>query len=514
MKGSFCRLMLACVCFVLTNAKSSAQVTTVPDFVQKKDSWLKMAQEEKRFQLDGRFESRAGDAFRLINVDMIFRLPATLKLPDRMERGQRLEISGHLAVEGTRSAFIVSRAFVRKTDVQTLQERVVELGEKDPQQLLALAQEYVDEANFYDDENLRVQIADVRTKAVTLLLRKPANTPATLKELLTLADTLKVDARLQEEICFNIVYQELRTPKPDFEASLEMVKTLPHWDRIVPPPSKTVVAAFPVNAPSTYANAGENDRSGFHRMAYSSLRTRQIQAALKADGSNGVELAKLVRSEFPEEKAIIQQLESKEVAWHLSRSDQLGRQELITVVNLLEGLERSQEAGELIQQWLKAQEKRFGTSTLAGILRTADEFLFAGEHWKLAQARTSGIELLKKAWTQAETESPDDVAVITERLKALGWERFKGQWMTTQQIGMVPQDDVELAIREGRVVRGMTGLQVQQTFGKPRQVSRIASARFMRELWVYEEAGLVIRLQRSLARPEEGLTVEDVSRTR
>lgn len=514
MSSSAGRLLLMMFCVLLMASGASAQVTTVPDFVQKKDSWLKLAQEGKRFQLDGRFESRAGDSFKLINVDMIFRLPTNLKLPDRMERGQRLEISGQLTVEGTHSAFIVSRALVRKTDVETLQERVTELGNKDPQQMLSLAQEFVDEADFYADDSLKLQIADVRTKAVTLLIRNPKNTVATLKELLTLADSLKLDARLQEEIRFNIVYQELKTPKPDIDAALEMVKTLPNWDRFVPPPSKTAVAAFANNAPAVYANAGENDRNGFHRLAYASLRTRQIQASLKPNGSNGVELAKQVRNEFPDEKVIIQQLESKEVEWHLSRSDQLGRQDLVGVVNLLQELKRDADASDLVQRWLKAQEKRFGTTTLAGILRTADEFLFAGETWKLTQARTNGIELLKKAWAQAETESPDDVAVVTERLKALGWERFKGQWMTTQQIGNLPQDDVELAIREGRVVRGMTGVQVQQTFGKPRQISRIASSRFMRELWVYEEAGLVIRLQRSLARPDEALIVEDVSRTK
>lgn len=491
-----------------------AQVTSIPDFVQKKEEWPRLAQEQKRFQLDGRFESRAGDAFRMSNVEMIFRLPSTLKLPDRIEKGQRVEVSGHLAPEGTRTAFIVSRVLVRGTDLKALIDRSEEAGEKDPQRLLTLASEYVPDAEFYKDDNLKLQITEIRTRAVGLLLRKSLSNPAELTSLLAQAESLKVNERVQQEIRFALVYLEAKSPTPDFDTALKMLKTLPNWDRAIPPPGKMVVEAFPANAMNAYLRAGDNDRFGFHRLAYARLRTRQLQASLKPDGSNGVEIAKQIQFEFPDEKTVVQQLVSKEVDWHLSRSEQLSRQDLIAAVTLLQGLDRKAESSDLIQRWQKAQEKRFGTSTLAGILRTADEYLFVAEQWNKPDSRTNGIELLKKAWAQAEQESPDDVMVIAERLKALGWERLKGTWMTTRDIEMLPQDDVQLAIREGRVVRGMTGVQVQQTFGKPRQVSRISSSRFMRELWVYEEAGLVIRLQRSLARADEALIVEDVSRTK
>ncbi len=496
------------------SSDGSAQVTSIPDFVQKKDAWPKLAQEQKRFQLDGRFESRAGEAFRLSNVDMIFRLPATLKLPERIEKWQRVEVSGHLAPEGTRTAFIVSRILVRGTDLEALTDQSNEVGDKDPQRLLSLAAEYVPDAEFYKDNNLTLQITEIRTRAIGLLLRKSLSNPAELTALLDQAKSLDVNESVQQEIRFALVYLEAKSPTPDFDAALTLLKTLPNWDRAIPPPGRMVVEAFPANAINAYLRAGDNDRFGFHRLAYARLRTRQLQASLKPDGSNGVELAKQIQFEFPDEKTVAQQLVSREVEWHLSRSDQLSRQDLIEAVILLQELDRKGEASDLIQRWLKAQEKRFGTSTLAGILRTADEYLFVAEQWSSADSRTSGIELLKKAWAQAEKESPDDVMVIAERLKALGWERLKGTWMTTRDIEMLPQDDVQLAIREGRVVKGMTGEQVQQTFGKPRQVSRISSSRFMRELWVYEEAGLVIRLQRSLARADEALIVEDVSRTK
>ena len=86
--------------------------------------------------------------------------------------------------------------------------------------------------------------------------------------------------------------------------------------------------------------------------------------------------------------------------------------------------------------------------------------------------------------------------------------------MTTDQITQLPKDDVQLAIREGRVVRGMTAEQVTKTLGRPQSISRLGNRRLLREFWNYEDAGLVIRLQRNLQRPEDAMTVDDVARTR
>ncbi len=43
------------------------------------------------------------------------------------------------------------------------------------------------------------------------------------------------------------------------------------------------------------------------------------------------------------------------------------------LLELLNGLKRSDGKDAIIADWLAAQEKRFGTSELAGVLRVADE---------------------------------------------------------------------------------------------------------------------------------------------
>jgi hypothetical protein len=246
---------------------------------------------------------------------------------------------------------------------------------------------------------------------------------------------------------------------------------------------------------------------------YRTVRGEQLQAMLKPDGSNGLELAGLVRDELPEEVARAASFEQHEVDYRLGRISELSRREMQQLLELLDDLKRTNGRDAIVADWLAAQEKRFGTSELAGVLRVADEYLFVFEQWKNPAHQQKGIDLLKSAWAIASVESPGDAVQIAERLKGLGWERLNGKWLTTQQMENLPKDDIQIAIRDGRVVKGMTAQQVVQTLGQPERISRFGSSKVMRELWTYDgtgSAGLVVRLRKSLLSRTDQLLVEDV----
>ena len=71
---------------------------------------------------------------------------------------------------------------------------------------------------------------------------------------------------------------------------------------------------------------------------------------------------------------------------------------------------------------------------------------------------------------------------------------------------------MQRAVREGRVVKGMTSEQVSQTLGRPNRTAKLAAQRVFREFWIYDEAGLVVRLRRNLQRANDLLVVEEVVR--
>ena len=116
------------------------------------------------------------------------------------------------------------------------------------------------------------------------------------------------------------------------------------------------------------------------------LRLQDLQQQLASDGSNGVALAKQVREELPTESKVAAELEAREVAWQLSRADQLDREGLISACGLLLQLERRAEAEQLRAAWLRRQEQRFDVRTLAGQIRTADR-----ASWPMPWLRTPSL---------------------------------------------------------------------------------------------------------------------------
>ena len=242
------------------------------------------------------------------------------------------------------------------------------------------------------------------------------------------------------------------------------------------------------------------------------MQLATIRQTLKPDGSNGLAIARQVREELPLETAAATEFENREIQWRLDNAPNLSRQQLIESSNLLDSISRNTDAAKVRARWLAAQQQRFGTQTLAGLLRTAEENLFASEQWPDPTLRENAVKLLKTAWERASKESPSDVEQIANRLKTLGWEHFRGNWMTSQQISQLPNTDLDLAAREGRVVPGMTAAQVTQILGKPTRVSRLGGSSQLREFWNYSEAGLIIRLRRSLQQSSSPLMVEDVAR--
>lgn len=493
----------------------SAQVASVSEMIQQKDQWKKYAEEGRKLQFEGRFQGRAADTFLLEKFDLSCRLPSNIKLPDRMRAGQRLEVTGKLISNDGKLSFLVSRLAVRDTDVEQIIKLVNAIPAEEPDQLLSLAEQFVPAAEFYGDKLLQQEIIGVRTRAVTQKRKNAAGDLEELKTVLSLGQSLNVDQQLLSSLRFETLFTEWQNPGGDLEAMLKNAQSLEGWDRLVPETPQRLKNAFPKKAVATYDSGSADDRKWLHRLFFVAIRLQQIQATLKADGSNGLMLAELVRREFPGETATAAALEEREVGYQLGRVDSLTRQELQQLTQLLTGLSRKEKIPEVIEQWMTAQERRFGTANLPALLRTADEHLFVAELLPGTNHQQQGIELLKQAWSMASLEAPQDAGQIADRLKRLGWEQLDGRWMTTQQVRMLPENDIQLAVREGRVVQGMTVDQVIRTLGQPARISRLGSSRLMRELWVYDadgDSGLVVRFRRSLISNVDDSVVEDVSR--
>lgn len=492
---------------------ATAQVLTVPQLLEEQSRWQQYARDQKKLIIEGRFLSKVTESFSLEKIDTVFRHPATIRLPDRIRRGQTLEVSGAFVVDGSRIHFQVSRVQVREMDHELLRQQTEDSQNLPWTQLLQLADQFTARAEFYSDDALRQEISAVRTAALTKRKQELRGQSPPLKQLLETAKQFQLPLEPQQGIAWEWLLAEAATKNNSPASLAEAAKILPGWDQKTAPP-QPISDAFAKNPSRAWETASAGDRTHLHRLLYSKFQLAALRQQLKPDGSNGLAVAKLVREQLPLETSAATELENLEIQWHLNNAPGFSRQQLIESSSLLDQLNRQPEALQIRSRWLEAQEQRFGTKSLAGLLRTAEETLFIAEHWQDTTLREKAVKLLKTAWERAAQESPADVSPIADRLKALGWEHFRGSWMTTQQISQLPGTDRDLAAREGRVVPGMTAAQVTQILGKPTRIARLGGSSQLREFWNYADAGLIIRLRRSLQQSNNPLTVEDVARIR
>ena len=501
---------------LVQSADALGQSVTIQDLLANKEQWPTYAVDGRKFQFEGRFEGRSANTIKISKFDIGCKLPSNGTFPDGIRSGQRIELIGRFLSENEKLCFVVSRILIKDTDIDRLRLSVKAIPADQPARLLDLAAEFQNDAEFYDDATLKTEITAVRTDSLSRLRGMARGDVTKLRELLRQSQSLGVKPEFIQTLQFESIYAASKAPNADVDALVAETKSsCDGWDRLVPPISDRLKLAFAKDAMATFLDAQEADRRGMHRLLYKSLRLRQLQMMIRSDGGNGLEISRLVRTEFGDDDPLAADFEEREVQYRLTQLATLSRADLKGLTELLTRLNRAAQVPDAVRDWLRAQERKFGTSNLAGLIRTADEYLFVADLLQSAEYQAQGVELLKQAWTSASESSPTDADQIADRLKRLGWERLNHKWMTNAQMNSLPKDDVQLAIREGRIVRGMSVQQVVQTLGQPTKISRIASRKSVCEMWSYAaegSAGMVIRFRRTLIDATTSSIVEDVSR--
>lgn len=513
------RMMIKSVLMLIVILQARAaigQTIAFQDLLQQKADWQKFAENGSKFQFEGRFEGRTANTIKIARFDVVCSLPSNATFPESMSSGQRIEVIGRFRFDNSKLTFVVSRILIKDIDIDRLRSRVKDVPEDQPERLLAIAAEYQTDAEFYGDSDLLQEIAAIRANGIERMRVMARGDITKVTELLERSKSLKLKPEIVQLLQFERIWSAMKVPQADVNALVaELKQSCPGWDRLVPPVSESLRRAFSHDAVGAFLTASDADRQGLHRLLYKSLRLRQLRASLESDGSNGLDLARLIRTEFGEDEPLAAEFEELEVQYRLAHLAGLSRSDLKELTTLLPRLKRPHQVPDAVRSWLSAQEQKFGTSTLAGLLRTADEYLYVADLLPSDDYRQQGADLLKRAWAAASDSSPNDAEQIADRLQGLGWERLNNVWMTSKQMNALPKDNVQLAIREGRVVRGMTMEQVVQTLGQPRSVSRLASKQSVCELWSFEEAktpaGMVVRFRRSVADPKATSLVEDIS---
>ena len=509
--------LLAVSATTFVQTASAADSFSVQEFLAIQDQWLKLSRNATQLTLNGRFSGRVARQFRLSKFPITVTPERTTTLPVDVYEGERITITGKLRKVGPRYEFDASRIAIGANDIVRLTRQVKNLPEGDFNQAYELADTFQKIADFYQDEQLTNQIKNLRTTTFAKQRSVSSKNFKQLQQLISAAKKLGLDDTTQQNIRFESIVQMSKQKEVAVKDVLKRIRDeLPSWNDSQKTLTPAQQQAFQKDPIKTYEAAFADQRPAFHRTLYRTLRLPEIIKELSKDGSNGDDIASAIRKELPEEVDSIQTANTQYVAFRMTAVPKLTRRQLSELEDLLVSLNRKDDFRQALNDWLKAQEKRLNNQQLDGLLETADQYLFAFERWKNKTHRDTGIKYMKRAWGLAFGAAPEEATNIETRLEQLGWVRLRNQWMTATEVSALPDSDMDLAMKEGRVVEGMKVAQVIAILGEPGRRIRVASKGKVQEVWVFgdsESSGITVHLSRRSFEQEATAVVTKVART-
>ncbi|MCA9050221.1 MAG: hypothetical protein KDA89_15905 [Planctomycetaceae bacterium] len=510
-------LLIAAKFAVMDSA--AAQSISVEQMMESESKWAAWSAAEDVLHLSGRFEGRLSNRLKLQKLSILVVPQRSAQPPDNLKLGQRLTVSGVLRRSGNSFLLQASRITIGTLDTDRLAAQLSQIPAENFANRYRVADEFDAIAAFYNDTELRREVAQARQNIFLAERQRDTGNPAALLKLAERGTELSIAAETLQAIRFQAVVEMSKAPQVDTNDVLSNIRRrLPDWDTPAKNDDTAAVAAFRRNPTAAYEAADADARHRMHRWFFRSLYVPVIMADLKPDGSNGPDVASRLLKEVPEETELISQTREQYLTYRLKQIPQLNRRQFEDLESLLREFQRESEIPGRVDEWLNAQTARLNNGQLDGLLATGEEYLYAWERWKRPEHRQRGTDLLKQAWLMAREAAPKEAAVIAQRLEQNGWTRLRDRWMTTEDVAALPPDNVDLAMREGRVVAGMKPAQIIATLGEPKRRIRVVSSRQIQEVWLYgdtvEASGIIVHLERGRHESADKAVATRVSRSR
>lgn len=473
--------LLLCLSAAFANA---ADPIDVQQLVKQQKDWNKWAAEKKSLSVEGRFATRAGKLLRLQKCTLTFRAADGLRLP-RLRNGHNVEIVGYMKRADNRIEFIIQRVAEGDSDVEKFQERRRRLPRDEPAAWYKLAATVKTRAEFYEDADLLTDSQSLRDQGFQIERRNiKRGDHEALRKLAARGSEFDLSVGIRTAMVHEALrwqWDGLRRNKKAtkaqhgaFVADLELLKGATQSIRIE---KEGLRAKYGKNPVGEYEKATLADRLLMHRYFYREVLLPLILRDAKKDGSNGGEIASVLRKNIPEETDLANQYESGELKFAIENAVSLRRADMLDLVDRLEKTNQKKLANETKRRWVLASEKRLSKRGPSGLVQAAMEYD------SLLGDRAKAIRLLKEAW-----EKSSDKTEIEDRLAKFDVFRHKSQWLTEAEKAALPESQVEQAMRESRIIAGMNPDQVRKVLGKPKRISRFASRTRVQIVWIFDDA--------------------------
>lgn len=497
-----CALQVACLLGSWATA-SIAAGQPIEDFLKLKPNWPKLV--GTSFRIEGRLATGAGTTLKLSKLPLLF--ISQTELPELSGADLVVEVVGRLQ-KGEAGVLEFELLSVKKieSDLERLNRLRVDLPRYDPGPWYDLGDWATNRVRFYESgRTVDQQLTENATELYRMALRKERTAIEKPNYTSLRALALKSEGYgLAGEFKLPLLYEahfstwdNIRSKASSKElanVAERIAQELPDANKPSDELEKELIAEWRKGPVSYYTNAPDSLRPQLHRLLYQQVMLESIEMDAVVDGKNGGDIATRLEEFIPELKTLASLYRQKELDWRISHVNDLSRVEALALKQELTVAGDEARADSIFRQWFRNIESELRKEGADGLVELASEYETLFDDGRMA------VQLL----LEADRVKPGS-GYVEERLEAYGYARANGLWRPKDEIGSDGVSPIDRAIRDGRVIRGMTSAQVRRSLGPPDSVSRVLTSRDVLEYWVYGPSSgsrLSVRISRPIDRHE------------
>lgn len=485
---------------------------SIVDFVKLKSKWNDLV--GAKFRLEGRVSGNTETILGLYGCSLEFR--STEKLPKLDPKKEQVEVSGELARdERTGTVYFKISSLKRlEQDDRVFERRRLTLPRENSGPWYELADWAVDRGTHYKDNDLVQKGRRLQYEALLLersLVKMP--TVEIFKELrrkaALVAGTELFERQLQFEEGYLWVSEAMTNRKTTadelYGLAMNFSRQFRGCDESLKPEDLALREPFMTSPVAFYeAQLSSKELSKeqidakilkLHRIVYSGMLLESFKRRLAKDGSNGKTIAADLERLLPEYAETAKTYRDAELQGRIASFEKLSLAELNALRKELVELGRAETSNDLLLRWFAKREEVLRKRGSEGLTELA--VLYHTGYDGPRDKRRVIVALLFEA--EKERAINNDGRTLFE---LYGYREYEGKWMTDEQIKAIENSPIAQAIRDGRVIEGMTPQQVQKAVGKPSAITKSIASKQVNEYWIYRDARFSVKLSRSTSRSE------------
>lgn len=468
-----------------------AEPYSIEEFMAMQEKWSVFVKNSPTFHLEGRYGVIGKNSMVFTGCPLQFHFPPNTTFTAGSARN--MEVSGRLMQDGKTTYFQIDKIEVRLNDAERLHKFQAELDHRKPEEWYSLADWAIGRAKFYNDSSLREEGMSLRKSGIEIE-RGELPSDATEK-LLALADkavNLQLPTEFAREMrhcAYRNQYAAMqRTGKKDWDSFVALLKEqLAGGKKFLLAVDADLQMKYTADAIKVYAEASSDVRTELERYFVIEIERLRIERDAKPDGSNGTQIAARLEGFLPEYASLAEEYRQKEMDYRVSRVTTLTRQEMLDLCKVFEDRKEPDRVLEVKRNWLKAREPGMRRDRGRGLCDLAEDWV------TLVGDKDTATALYIDAY-KADPGYPPSTIWLSNN----GYVLHRGEWMTKEEVPTSARDEeMASAIREGRIIIGMTAEQVRAAMGvKPSSRLVFPTSRGLTELISFADAGLTVRLFR------------------